>query len=518
MLDNIADLLLTVSLLAAVFNFPTDFAIRYMVPGTAIGVLIGDLLFFTLAFRLAKKTGRDDITAMPLGLDTPSTFGMVFFVIGPAFAGRLNSGVTEFDAAKYAWQIGICSILISGIFKSICAFASNWIRRLVPRAGLLGSLTSVALVLISFLPLTEIMHAPVAGFVAIAIILTTLIGRVQLPWKIPGALGALLIAGLIYHFMSMTGLLHAGSPEINPRDALLPAGWTSVFQLEWLNVFRDSLNYLPIVLPFALATVIGGIDCTESASAAGDDFDTGQIIGVDAFATIMAALCGGVIQTTPYIGHPAYKAMGGRAAYTLAAALFVGSAGLLGFFGYLYIVIPKPAVFPVLIFIGLEIAAQSFSSTPTRHYKAVVFACVPALAYLSLIFTEQVIGLLPQGSSIEELNPKLYEQISVVRMLASGFILTSLLWSTALAAIIDQKLKAAGFCFSLAAVFTIFGIIHSPLPGSAAFFPWTLSQTELDPVARFAVGYLLAGALLFAIGKFYSPNASIETEGLEGND
>ena len=37
--------------------------------------------------------------------------------------------------------------------------------------------------------------------------------------------------------------------------------------------FRDarSLKYLPIVIPFALATVVGGIDCTESAAAVGDE-------------------------------------------------------------------------------------------------------------------------------------------------------------------------------------------------------------------------------------------------------
>ena len=81
MLDNVAGLLLAVSLLAFLFEFPTQFALRYMVPGTAIGVLVGDLFFFWLAFRLARKTGSNSVTAMPLGLDTPSTFGMVFFVL-----------------------------------------------------------------------------------------------------------------------------------------------------------------------------------------------------------------------------------------------------------------------------------------------------------------------------------------------------------------------------------------------------------------------------------------------------
>ena len=61
MLDNIADLLLAVSLLAIAFGFPTKFALRYMVPGTAVGVLVGDLLFFWMAdcgYRIADGDDR----------------------------------------------------------------------------------------------------------------------------------------------------------------------------------------------------------------------------------------------------------------------------------------------------------------------------------------------------------------------------------------------------------------------------------------------------------------------------
>ena len=62
MLDNIAGLVLTVGMLASIFQFPVDFSLRYMVPGTAIGVLVGDLLFFWLAFRYAKQTGKTNVT------------------------------------------------------------------------------------------------------------------------------------------------------------------------------------------------------------------------------------------------------------------------------------------------------------------------------------------------------------------------------------------------------------------------------------------------------------------------
>jgi len=215
MLDNVADLLLMVGLMHQVFQFPTTFALTHMVPGTAIGVLVGDLLFFVLAIRLARRTGRNSITAMPLGLDTPSTFGMVFFVLGPAFtAAKAAYGVPDQpdaddpnlrQAAIYTWQIGICAIFASGVFKIALTFGSNWIRRLFPRAGLLGSLASIALVLISFLPLIEVAHYPIVGLVSLGVILISLVARLELPFRIPGALAALGLGSALSHALQAIG-------------------------------------------------------------------------------------------------------------------------------------------------------------------------------------------------------------------------------------------------------------------------------------------------------------------------
>jgi adenine/guanine/hypoxanthine permease len=359
-------------------------------------------------------------------------------------------------------------------------------------------------VLISFLPLLEILRSPIVGFVSLAVVLTTLTARIELPGKIPGALGALIIGGVLYYAMKLaesSGVLPevlklpAEPLPIDPREGLLPTEWLAAFRFEWLTAFRDSLHYLPIVIPFALATVVGGIDCTESAAAVGDEYDTGQVIAVEALATLVAGLCGGVIQTTPYIGHPAYKAMGGRAAYVLATALFIGSAGVLGYFGYLYVVIPKVTVYPILVFIGLEIAAQSFHATPVRHYPAVVFSCVPALAQLGLIFVDK---LLP--AAIGRIDDQLQAELQTIRMLASGFILTSLIWASALAAIIDRRLWRGASLFLLAACFVLFGVMHSPEPGSPLFLPWQLSHYSQRLVYQYALGYLLVAVLLFAWG------------------
>ncbi len=132
----------------------------------------------------------------------------------------------------------------------------------------------------------------------------------------------------------------------------------------WQNVFAHVVTLLPVMLPFALATVVGGIDCTESAAAAGDEFDTRSILWTEGIASILAGLAGGVIQTTPYIGQPAYKTMGGRAAYTLATAIFIGLAGALGWISQLFVWIPQAACFPILVFVGLEIGASRSAPLP----------------------------------------------------------------------------------------------------------------------------------------------------------
>jgi len=502
-LDNLADLVLAVSLLAGVFGYPADFALSHFVPGTAIGVVVGDVLFTFLAWRLARRTGRRDVTAMPLGLDTPSTFGMVFFVIGPAFVAARGDADASPEvieaAARHAWHVGMCSIVASGLFKMACAPLAGPIRRLVPRAALLGSLTAVALVLITFLPLVDILRSPVVGMASLGIVLASLTAGLRLPGGVPGALVALAAGWLIHAAGTAAGWI-APTPHAalaDPAAALWPRAWLSALRLEWLEAWPDTLRYLPIVIPFALGTVVGGIDCTESAAAAGDEYDTGTVIGVEALATIIAGACGGIIQSTPYIGHPAYKAMGGRAAYTLATALVIGIAGVTGTFAYLYQAIPPAAVYPILVFIGLEITAQSFRATPPRHFPAVAMACVPALAALVTLQTDKVLaaGAAPGAALAAEL--------AAIRVLSSGFIVTSLLWAGLTAALIDQTLARAAAWALAAAACSLVGVIHSPYPDGRLFLPWHLSDAPSTPGCgplELAAAYALLAVVFFAWG------------------
>ncbi len=85
--DNLAVMAFLATVLVGVFKFPADIVFTRMFPGTALGVLVGDLIYTWMAVRLGRRTGRTDVTAMPLGIDTPTTIGLALLVLGPAFAG-----------------------------------------------------------------------------------------------------------------------------------------------------------------------------------------------------------------------------------------------------------------------------------------------------------------------------------------------------------------------------------------------------------------------------------------------
>lgn len=531
MLDNVAVMLTLFTLVtsaapiaeqaaAGAVLFTPAFVLTRMIPGTALGVLLGDLAYTYLAFRLARRSGRDDVTAMPLGLDTPSTFGIPFLVLIPALQAGwaryadLPDGPRHEMAMHFAWMVGLLTLVMCGIFKVVLAPFGNAVRRLVPRAGLLGSLAAIALALIAFLPLLldGIAVAPVVGMLALVVILITLVAHRELPWRFPGALAAALLGTGIFwlgrglenwDIAHVAGPLKGGEGGTAWEPLAIFAFWSFDAAL-WQGAFAEALNKLPVALPFALATVVGGIDCTESAASAGDEYDTGTILMTEGAASLIAGLLGGVIQTTPYIGHPAFKKMGGRAAYTLAAALFIGAVGVFGGFDLLFAWLPKAALFGILIFVGLEITAQSFHATEPRHYPALALAMLPALAMLILLVVKNLFGLaLPERAEAREV-------MVTLRCLANGFIISSLLWAAALAMILDGRLRAAGAYFLVAAACAFFGIIHSPLGDERIDVPWRVVAEMADgPLAEavkyqtpyhWAAAYGLMALLLWGLG------------------
>ncbi|MDG1401918.1 MAG: permease, partial [Candidatus Binatia bacterium] len=480
--DNVAQLIVFSTILIQVFDYPADLVLGKMLPGTAAGVLIGDLIYTWMAFRLAKKTGRDDVTAMPLGIDTVSLFGLTFGALGPLYQRTGD--------ADLAWQAGMALMVFMGIFKLLVTWPAARLRHWIPQAAMLGTIGSIGICLIAFMPMLELFENPLVGVFSLFLLLLVLLRRVELPLRLPPVLLVVAIStGLFYGLGSAGWLPHAPLFPGTPGFAVTFPWPTTGF---WQGISL-AVDYLPLALPLAFATIIGGIDNVESAASAGDVYDTRSILLTEGISTLIAGLVGGVVQTTPYIGHPAYKRMGGRAAYTLATALFVGLGGMFGYLSWLVHVLPEVAIIPILVFIGIEIGSQAFHAVPKRHGPAVAACFIPVMASTILIIVDQM--LVGAGGNGPNLTGEAGIRYQSLLILGAGFVFSAMIFGSVVAHLIDGRFAAAAGVLFLAAGAALFGIIHSPFPGSPAFLPWNVENSI--PMA-IAGGYILAGvAVLF---------------------
>ena len=503
MLDNVVNLAVLAGILVAGFGFPATLVYTRMFPGTALGVLFGDVVYTVMAIRLARRTGRTDVTAMPLGLDAPSTIGMALTVLGPAFLVA-KSRMPVADAAILAWQVGMATMVLMGVFKLIMSFFGDRVRRAIPEAGLLGSIGGVGIALLGTLQLGEIYGEPIVGMMALGLIYYTLVAKIKLPFRVPEVLASVVLGATLYYGLGALGLSvhHVVAPVANfPVGLPLPS-------LGFLKGMPIAVSeYLPLALPFAILTVIGGINVTESARLAGDDYNTRDILLTEAIATLIAGVCGGVSQTTPYIGHPAYKAMGGRAGYTLATGLFIGLGGIFGYIAFMADALPKPALAPILVFVALDITEQSYHATPKRHVAAVTLAIFPSVAQLVQIFLSQVYNGALMSAAIDPagtmkatgiMNPDFIGTVGVIVLLAHGFILTAMLWGGAIAFLIDRRITEAAAAFGVCAILAFFGFIHSVTATGGIYLPWRTGSTL---PYHWAVAYAGFAMLILVLGK-----------------
>ncbi len=497
MFDNLTVLSFLAGIMIFAFKYPADIVYTKMFPGTAFGVLVGDLIYAFMAIKLARKRNDGNVTAMPLGLDTPSTIGIALIVLGPAFIGLKAQGMPEREAAMMTWYIGMATMVMIGLIKVIFSFFGEWVQKIVPQSGLLGSLAGIGLALIGFLPLIDIFGLPIVGMVSLGIILYNLIARIHLPKRLPGVFTAVFLGTAIYYILGPMGL--TGGNEFSVPSGELHFGFP-VPSLGFVYGFIPALKYLPIAFPFAVLTVIGGINVTESARIGGDDYNTRSILLTEAFATLIAGVFGGVAQSTPYIGQPAYKAMGSRIGYVIMTGLFVGLGGILGYVSYIVELIPKAVLAPILIFVALDIMVQAFAAVPVPHMPAVAFSYFPSVARLIQIKLSN-----PEFIPLEKFNElllgpatsKTLPEMLVIVALGNGFILTAMLWGGFVSLLIDRHLKkASAFCIVLA-LLTFFGIIHSANPDGNMYLPWTLNDPFKKVPYLFTASYLILAAMFY---------------------
>jgi AGZA family xanthine/uracil permease-like MFS transporter len=493
-LDNFVQILVIVSLTQGVLQFPASIVYGRVLPGVALSLIVGNFYYSWLAYRQGKQDDRDDITALPYGINTVSLFAYIFLVMLPVRLEALAAGATSEQAAEMAWQVGLVACLGAGLIELAGAWVVDRLRQFTPRAALLSTLGGIALTFISLGFLLRTYAHPVVAIVPLGIILLTYYGKVN--FGIPGGLLAMVLGTLLaWGTDLLTWDNQLFTAALEPVSFYVPRPWLGSLWEQRASL----LSFFSVILPMGLFNLVGSLQNLESAEAAGDRFPAAPCLAANGIGTIVAAVFGSCFPTTIYIGHPGWKEMGARIGYSWLNGLIMGLLCLTGMIGLLAYFIPIDSGMAIVLWIGIVIVTQSFTATPLKHAPAVVIGLLPGLAGWGALIAKNSLRAAGMGTPDHPFSPDLipgFEAsdtfITGAFALEQGLIFSAMILAAITVHIIEQEFTKAAVWSRIAATLAWFGLLHS--------YRWTIGDTVLDlgwgTGAEWAVGYVLLTILL----------------------
>ena len=481
----LVNLIVLTGLLRFVLRMPDDIVFGRILPAAGLMLFLSTGYYAWLAWRLAVRTGRDDVCALPSGISVPHMFIVVLVVMLPILSATN-------DPVK-AWEAGLTWVFIQSIILMIGGFIAPVIRRITPRAALLGTLAGVSVTFISMRPALEIYMTPAIGILCFAVILMAWFGGVRFPRGLPAGLVAIIIGVAIGWVSAILGLGVGGLTFAGLGAAFANIGFS--VPLPAVGHVFSGFEYIGIILvtaiPFGIYDLVEAMDNVESAEVAGDAFPTTQVLTADGAVSMVGCLMGNPFINAVYIGHPGWKAMGGRIGYSAATGLAVLVLTFLGITAVLLALIPLVAISPILLYIGMLIGAQAFQEVPHRHAPAVVLAFVPHLAAWAKTLIDGALGAA--GTSAAAVGFDKLAGLGVLypglEVLGEGAILSGLILAAIAVCVIDREFVRAAAFTGVGALLTFFGFMHGAGVGFA-----------VSP--GLALAYALVAAALYAVARY----------------
>ena len=230
-------------------------------------------------------------------------------------------------------------------------------------------------------PALQMFMTPVIGITCFAIILLSWFGGIRYG-GVPAGLVAIAAGTLIAWGSTAVGLNFGGMTVKGLTDSVTNFGFH--LPLPAFSYVFSGFEFLGVILitaiPFGIYDLVEAIDNVESAAVAGDSYPTTRVLTADGIVSLIGSLMGNPFINAVYIGHPGWKAMGGRIGYSAATGIMVIVLCWFGTISLMLALIPSVAILPILLYIGMLIGSQAFQETPRGHAPAIVLAFVPHLA------------------------------------------------------------------------------------------------------------------------------------------
>ena len=472
-----------------VVQLPPETVYGRVLPALGIALPLGNLFYAYLARQLARTEGRADVTAMPYGPSVPHMFIVVFVVMLPTYLSTKNP--------LLAWQAGLAWCFIIGVIVLVGAFVGPWIRSLTPRAAMLGTLAGISIAFISMRPAFQMWEMPWIAFICFAIVLIAWTANIRLPGGIPGGLAAVIVGTVIAWIAAFGGWSdYMKSAEV--AQSLEHFGLhLPMFSSDLFTGLANVAPLLATAIPLGIYNFTEAMNNVESASAAGDNYNLRKILVADGLGAVIGAFLGSPFPPAVYIGHPGWKAVGGRIGYSLATGICIALVCFLGLTALLLKLIPLVAILPILLYIGLVIGAQAFQACPAKHAPAVVLAIIPNVAEWAKINIDGSLGAA--GTSAAQVGMAKLAQNGVVydgmATLGSGSVLAGMVLGAVAVFIIDRQLGRAAIAAFVGAALSWIGLIHG-------------AQLGWGAAPMVALGYAMFGVVCLLLSRQGSEEAA----------
>ncbi|WP_414662028.1 regulator [Horticoccus sp. 23ND18S-11] len=497
----LVNVLTLTGLLRYVLKMPDDLVFGRILPAVGLMLCLSTCYYAWLAYDLARKTGRNDVCALPSGPGVGHMFICVFVVMLPI---KLQTG----DPIK-AWEAGLTWVFIQSIVLVIGGFLGRWVRKVTPRAALLGTLAGVSITFISMRPALQMFLTPAIGLVCFAILLVNWFGGVRYFRGLPAGLIAMAVGMAIAWGSNLFGLNYGGLSLEGLTQSFTHFGF-SVPLPAFGHVF-SGFEYLGVLLvtaiPFGIYDLVEAIDNVESAAAGGDSFPTTRVLAADGIVSMIGCLMGNPFILAVYIGHPGWKAMGGRIGYSVATGAMVIVLCWLGTVSVMLALVPVVSILPILLYIGMLMGSQAFSESPHRHAPAVVVALVPHLAAWSIGLIKGSLAAAGVTAISADLVTKMAGEgvlFHGLEILGGGAALGGLVLGAIAVYIIDRQLWWAARFAAAGAVLTFFGLMHGERIG--------LAQSPAVAASYLTMAVFLAGCAHFAAPVAITPTAPVHAD------
>jgi len=444
---NVAQMIIPVFLLAPV-GISAGYSVSHLLPGYALGFTAASFVLTALAVDLAKREGRTNVTAHVYVNNVPGIIAYTLSIMLPVYLQTRDQDL--------AWRIGAAAVVWTGLIKLAAAPFAGAIRAFIPRPATMTVFGAAMYTYLALVLLQRIFDQPLVGVIALAIVAVAVLGNVPITqWRIP----PFLVAWLVPLAIGLAiGYVH---PVWHGFSLQIPFVKTPGL----LQAMGLAVPYLSVIAPMAIYQVLQDIASVEGANSAGDNYDARYVVATDGLGTFLCGAAGSII--TPVIAalHPPYKMMGARIGFcfwTGVIFLAVFMSGLSLFIAQLF---PWAILSAMIAYVAIGVGRATLHRVDQKYINAVLLGLVLPTGAVVGSAVNSALPALRLSAANPDVQAALNRSIywSSIQGLGNGFLFLVLVVSALITEVIDRNFGRAAMWCLIAAVFSWFGLMHSPV-------------------------------------------------------